>query len=165
MKQKKAMRGSLLDLFLVFLLLFCVLGAFLRRQSLRRDEEINTVTELHAEMLLHAVDPRMIGALSPGETLYRESGEAFGVLVSVEQGPTPITLTENGVSITGEWDESICCDLRLTVAFFGVETSERVLHGGTHPLSVGQSVICYGERAALQLKILRILPASPQSED
>lgn len=165
MRQKKGTRGSLLDLFLIFLLLFCIFGTFLRHQSLHRDEEVNAITELRVEMLLQAVDPRMVGALSPGETLYRDSGEAFGVLVSIEQSATPITLIENGASVTGEWDERICCDLRLTVAFSGVEIDGRVLHSGTRPLSVGQSVICYSERAALQLKILRFLPVSPEIGD
>ena len=165
MKQKKGTRGSLLDLFLIFLFLFCIFGAFLRHQSLHRDEEINAITELRAEMLLHAVDPRMIDALSPGETLYRESGEVFGVLVSVEQSATPIPLIENGVSFTGEWDKSICCDLRLTVVFSGVEADGRVLHSGTRPLSVGQNVSCYSERAVLQLKIIRFLPISSEIED
>lgn len=163
MKQKKGARGSLLDLFLIFLFLFCLLGVLFRRETLRRDEKVDGTTELLAVMEVSAIDPRMLDALSEGELLYRDSGEPFGVLIAIDASPTSITLIENGVAITGEWDPSVRCDLRLTVSFFGTEKEGRVLHGGTRPLSVGQSLTCYSERAALQLRILQFSSISSKT--
>lgn len=156
MSDRAPRRGNLLDLFFVFLLLFCLLGAFFRRQSLQSLTPNDAREPLVAVLLLKASDPRMAESLTEGEAVYRASGEHFGTLIAVAVRPCRLSMIEDGAAVEGTWDPSLFCDLYLTVRFLGTKTGDRVLHGGSQPLSVGERITLYTERAELSGLIARI---------
>ena len=159
MSEKKAGRGNLLDLFLIFLLLFSLLGALFRWDSLRQSNGGES-ERLLAVLVLRAVDPCIAECLREGEGGYRVSGEYFGELVAKAIRPSGVTCIEDGVWVEGEWDSSLFCDLYLTFSFLGRRVGSRVLHSGTQPLSVGQSITLYTERAELHATVVSLAAES-----
>jgi len=165
MSERASRRGNPLDLFLVFLILFSVLGAFFRWYSLRQIQAEETDDVLVAEIVLRDADPHVAECLTVGERVWRASGEYFGELIEVAIRPSRITRVEGGVSVEGEWDPRLRCDLYLSVRFSGRAARGRILHGGTQPLSVGQNMTLYTERAELRSLIVKLQPMSDRIEE
>ena len=155
MSEKTVKRGNLLDLFLIFLLLFSLLGALFRWDSLRHSSSKEQSERLLAVLILRTVDPHVAECLSEGEGVYRASGEYFGELVKKETRPAGVMCIEDGVLVEGEWDASLFCDLYLTFSFSGGRVGDRTLHKGTQPLSR------FGERLFLLVLTRRGRSGSP----
>ena len=157
MKKGSNKRGNIFDLFLIFLFVFCVLGVFFRWFSLRQKTPADPSALITAQLVVRGVDPRMVDSLTVGERLYSNAGDDFGELVEVSLRPAKIELLRDGTAVEGEWDPALRCDLFLTVRFLGTQTGGRVLHGARIPLSVGQHLTCYSERAEISAVILSIV--------
>ena len=100
-----------------------------------------------------------------GERLYSDTGEYFGELIEVVLRPAEIVLIRDGAIVEGEWEPSLRCDLFLTVRFSGTQTGGRVLHGARVPLSVGERLTFYSERAQIAATILSMSPETEKNAD
>ena len=154
-------RGSILDLFFIFLFLLCIVGALLRWQELHRE---NTDIVLERFLLTaesEAVDARISECLTEGEILYTASGELFGKVRAVEAKPVQVTLLADGTYYSGSWDAEKRCRIEVEIEVEGVKNGEVLLRNGRIPLTVGQSVSLYSERTALTLKLFKLTPIEP----
>ncbi len=152
-------RAGFLDLFLIFLIFFGVLGILLRWHTVRQSAEMETKQEFTISAILVGVDPRVSECIGTADTLYTLSGERLGQINSLETRPSAILLVQNGECYRGEWDHTLRCDILVDFSVLGELHEGRLLYGGRMPLSIGQNLVLYTERAELRLCILRISPS------
>ena len=154
-------QGSILDLFLFFLILFLILGIVFRWKTLRDMQQNSELVSCYAIATMEGVDPHVGTCMKEGERIYTASGEPWGWIRTIETRPSPISLIANGQQINGIWDETVKCDLFLQLEFLGSEDDETVLWNATHTISVGQVMNLYSERCALHLTIISFESAFP----
>ena len=149
-------RGSVLDLFLVCLILLSIVGVGMRWKVFYRDDNEKTLTGYRMTARMEGGDPRVVECLEVGERLYTAAGDAYGSIAQVSTAPTKIEILSNGVYHSGEWDPEVKCDLYVEIHFEGSENDGRVLWNGLCACLVGDSLTLYSERTALHLKIINI---------
>lgn len=161
MEERGMRRGSILDLFLVFLLLLCILGAVLRweRQSRDRDLPLEQyrLTLQTVELARESAD-----CLAVGDTLYAESGEPIGEVISLELMPARVTVPSLGAYYQGEWPLSERCVLRFDVAVSGRMRDGVLLYLGRTPMAVGTPQQLFSERVRLQTRVVDVTPVSDE---
>lgn len=159
MEEREARRGSILDLFLVVLLLLAVLGALLRweRQSRERGlplEQYRLTLET-LELARESAD-----CLAVGDVLYTASGEKIGEVVALELLPVRLTVSSLGSYYRGEWPLSERCRLRLDVAVSGRVRDGVLLYMGRTPMAIGTPQELFSERVRLQTRVVEVMPIS-----
>ena len=161
MEERGARRGSILDLFLVFLLLLAILSAVLRweRQSRESDMPLEKylLTLETAELARESAD-----CISVGERVYTPSGELLGEVTALEYLPVQITLASVGRYYRGEWPISERCVLRVEVTVLGRMRDGVLLHGGRVPLAVGTPQQLFSERAQLHTRVWSVSAATDE---
>lgn len=146
-------RGSVLDLFLVLLLSFCLVGAILRHRE-KRDEGLDNAISPYLVTAVATDIPRETAeCLGAGEVLYTVEGEKYGVVTSVESHPARWRVISNGVWYEGDWPEEERCDLTVTVELQGSESGGALLRQGRWPLLTGQRTVLYSNRGQWSLEI------------
>ncbi len=148
---KRRLNGT--DYFLILLLLCCAVGSVWRVWDLRSGER---ATDGEYELLAEwkNVDKRTADCLSVGETLYTASGERFGRVSAVTASPAVLTVLVGGEIYQAQPVESGRLDLFVTVQFEGGKRGGVILHAGSTPLAVGESLRLYSERCELSCKII-----------
>ena len=151
--------GSILDLFLIFLFLLCIVGTILRWQALRRDTGSADSMRLLIVARSEAVDTRIADCLSAGEMLYTASGEAFGRVVTVTYRSAEVSLLSGGVYHIGAWPMEARCRVEAVIETVGVGQNGTWLREGKYPLSVGESMLLYGERSTWRFSVAQLIPS------
>lgn len=158
MRKKK---GSILDLFLIFLLLLCIVGGLLRLRELRVQNAPVTTAPHTLTVAVARIDPRATDCIAVGELVYSESGELFGRVTAKETLPAKVTLLHEDAYVQGSWDAEIFVELRLSVEVDAVQSGRMLLHHATTPLSVGESFTICTERTELWVTLYKITANSP----
>ena len=155
MEERGARRGSILDLFLIVLLLVAVLGSVLRWE--RQNREIHQPLEQY-RLILESVEMARESAdcLAVGDILYTASGEAFGEVRVLEYLPARVTLISLGRYYRGEWPMSERCVLHVEVAVSGRMRDGVFLLGGRTPLAVGASQTLFSDRMQLKARVFDV---------
>ena len=148
--------GSVLDLFLILLLVLCAAGLLFRWQFIREKADDSSTEEIELVLESEAIDRQAAGCLSVGEVLYDASGEPIGRVISVLVETVDAEVLSEGSYYVGTWDRERLCKILVTVrcerhASSGGQTRVR----GTL-LSVGESVQLFSVRSALRYRILKI---------
>lgn len=151
-------RGSILDLFLILLLLACVLGVLLRWQELKKSDADPAVATYALTLRYEKVTPQTVDCLHVGDALYCADGTFFGTVKGIATAPTAVTLIEDGTVYTGEWEPSLYVDLTVTVEATGSMRETTFLHGGRIPMSVGERVALHSELVSLSFKLYKLSP-------
>lgn len=152
-KRKKAEGGSVLDVFLILLLLFSLLTVALRAYRLRTAEDI---TERASVVLLaENVRGEIAQGIHVGERLYTVDGTFYGTVTQVRKTGSAVEIREGGRLYLGEWDPDIWCDLFLTVEVQGRERDGIFYQNGSHAVLTGQRAALYTRRTGLTYKALR----------
>ncbi len=154
-------RGSILDLFLTFLLLLCIVGGFLRMRELRVQAAPVKTAPHTLTLTVEKLSPQTAGCIAVGETVYTESGAVLGRVTAKETRPARVTLVQNGDAVSGEWDPALFVELRLEVEVDATVGERGLLLHATTPLSVGETLTLCTERTALRVILYEITSNSP----
>ena len=161
MEKTQEKRGSILDLFLIFLLLLCILGALLRWDSLRKDARL-PLTQYTLTIDTETLARESAECLTVGEQLYTASGEAFGEVTALEYLPAEVTLSSLGHYYRGAWDRTERCVLRVRVTIEANLRDGVLLYRGKTPLAVGAPLELYSERMRLAACVDSFAPISAE---
>ena len=154
-------KGSILDLFLVFLFLLCIVGGLLRLRELRVQNAPIATAPHTLTAVVPRLDPRAADCIDVGELIYTEAGVPFGRVTAKETLPAKVALLHEGTYVQGAWDVEQFVELRLSVEVDAVQSGRGLLHHATTPLSVGETMAFYTERTALRVILYEISPNSP----
>ena len=154
-------RGSILDLFLIFLFLLCIVGGLLRLRELRVQNTPVATQPYTLTVVVSRIDPQTADCVEVGEQVYTESGTLFGSVSAKEILPARVTLTDGGAYVVGQWDAEIFVELTLEIEVEAMQNGHAILHQATTPLSVGESLTLCGERTALRVSLYKISPNTP----
>lgn len=157
MKEK---RGSILDLFLIFLFLLCIVGGLLRRQELRTRDVLVATAPYTLTVVTAEIDPRVAECIAVGEAVYTESGELFGRVTAKTLLDAEVSLLSDGEYLRGAWDASLFVDLSLEIEIEAAQNDRGLLWNATTPLSLGETLTLYSERTALRVKLYKMLPVA-----
>lgn len=152
--KKKRQKGSVFDLFLAFLLLFSILGGYLRNRELRALSEKESLREYRLVAVVEGIDPRVADCLAEGEVVFNGAGEEWGRVLAGTRHPTKVSFLSGGQTMRGEWDVTRKCDLYVELAFQGSEVGGRILQNGRSALLAEQRLTLYSARTVLPLRIL-----------
>lgn len=156
--RRSGRRGSVLDLFLVLLLVFGTAGAVLRYRE-KRSEGSTASLSPYLVMAVVADLPRETAeCLDVGELLYTGAGEEYGVVREVRSRPARWRVTANGTLYEGEWPEEVRRDLTVTLELWGNEREGVLLRQGRWPLLAGQRTVVYSNRGQWSLEIRSFSP-------
>ena len=145
-KTKKSTRyGNLLDLFLIFLAILCVLGAAFRIRSLRQTQDLEAMQAHFLRIECRGCDPRIAECLQSGDRLYDLSGEYFGEVFRTEIAPAVVTREHEGQMIQGEWEITHLCDMAVEVRVLGRIDNGIFLQGGRRSMVIGTDLRLYSE--------------------
>ncbi|MBQ2734825.1 MAG: DUF4330 family protein [Clostridia bacterium] len=157
MRTKKSTRkGSILDLFLIFLLIFSILGIVLRYREMKQLSAKNEMREYVVLAVMEAIDPHVVECLQIGEELFTAAGEKWGRVASISRSPAKASLISDGKIVPGVWDGDRKCDLLVEIVFEGSENGGVVLQNGKAAILVGQNWTLYSERTVLLLRFLKV---------
>lgn len=151
-------RGSVLDLVLIFLILLSILGIIMRWYWAKKQSENVEEEPYRMVALVPDVFSQIGDCIKIGDRLYLESGEYCGKLLMVEKRSSEVDLLSNGAYYTGEWDETIRCDVYLELEVVGSRIDRGILWNGKKVFCAGQHVTLFSQYAALNCTVLRIEP-------
>ena len=153
--------GSILDLFLIFLFLLCILGLLLRWHETQGEESNLSLSPYTLSVQMSGVSPGTVDCVEEGDALYTASGELFGYVREVLAEPAAVTLIADGEAWSGAWDPSILNDLTMEIEVMGVWREDVLLHGGRMPIAVGQTLSLRSEAVAFSLKLYKMTSKQP----
>ncbi len=154
-------RGSILDLFLIFLFLLCIVGGLLRLRELHVQNAPVATAPHTLTVVAPRIDPQTADCIAVGELVYTESGMPFGRVTAMEMLPAKVTLADGGAYVEGEWDAELFVELTLEIEVEALQNGRGILHHATTPLSVGESLTLCTERTALRVSLYKISPNTP----
>ena len=161
---KRARRGSVLDLFLLSLVLLWVVCVGARYYALRvREASVGTADYL-VELESDGVDAAVGESLAVGEVLYREGGEVLGVIESVEAVDAEVRVLSGGVWSAGVWDRSLRCRLRISVRVEGHLGDGVLLLRGGVPLVKEERLLLDSPLTRLAWRVRAVSAAPPKTE-
>ena len=147
-------RGNALDVFLILLLIFSLIGMgfsfwFRTRENTASGEEVQAVLVLEWK----AISPEVIACLRDGDALYTAAGAYYGQLEGISFTGAEVTLLSNGSYCKGAWSENVLCDAELVVRVTGVRQNGSFLRAGQYAVPVGQSVELYSSLACVRATV------------
>ncbi|MBE6589296.1 MAG: DUF4330 family protein [Ruminococcaceae bacterium] len=147
----KERRGNVLDLFLILLLAFSLIGVIGRMA----EGGVSSAAEEEAliDIYVPATEARLFECLEIGETLYLGSGEYYGVLTEIGVFPAQVRLEKDGRVYLGAWDADGPKDLVFTVRVKGAFRDAVFHREGRESLLVGDGVSLYGTRAHISGRV------------
>jgi len=157
---KREKRGSILDLFLIFLVLLCAVGGLLRWRQLRAGEGMTVTSAYTVTAVAQQVDPRVTECVSVGEPVYLENGTFFGKVTAKSNQPSRVSLLSDGAYTEGFWDTEMYVDLWLEIEIEATPKEQGILLGATLPLSLGTPVSIRSEKTALLVKLYKLSPVN-----
>lgn len=147
-------RGGLgiADGFLLLLLLLGVGGALFRAWDLHRGGGVETET-LTVHLRWSGVEERTLACLEEGEILYTASGEVFGQVSEIVSNSPTVEVKDGSLTVRGTLSEGSLRDADVTVEVEGRRSEGLLLLDGRVPLSVGETLRLYSDRAAPDLTV------------
>lgn len=145
-------RFRAVDLFLILLALFAVVGVF-RRAGVFHANASDAQKEYLVSATWSDVDCRTVSCLQNGEWLYTNAGERFGQIVSIETAPHEISIWEGGRRFSATFPNGTQEDVFLTVLVNGNVHEGVFLRENGRALLSGESYRLYSARASLTLTI------------
>ena len=155
-KKTEVGRHSMLDLFLILVLVVCIVGGGLRIYGLRAWQKVPPLQNLMIELQSDAIDGRAVNSIAAGESLYWQDGAVFGVVRDVQALPLSVTLFSNGEALIGEWDRNRCCRIQVTVECAGTVRDGVFLSGGKKPIGAGETLALIGDRSEIVYRVTRV---------
>ena len=160
MKKAGAKRnGSILDLFLIFLFLLCLLGIILRQQELAQANSHAALRSYTLLMRTDSLDAQIGYCIEVGERLYTDAGEYVGTVRAVTALPAKETLLKDGTVYQGEWEMQERCRLSLELAVEGNVAEDSFLLDGRKLFSIGSAHILCGRYTSLSWYLIGIFPS------
>ena len=153
-RKKRAERGSVLDVFLILLLLGSLVTAGLRIYRSGGAEDASRRAE--AVLLAREIRGEIARQIPVGAMLYASDGSPYGKVTQVRIKGSVAELTEGGVSYFGEWDPSLWCDLFLTVEIWGSERDGVFYRNGSEGVLLAARSVLHTRRATLSLKTVSV---------
>lgn len=153
-----AKRFRAVDLFLILLALFAVVGVFRRAGAFHAN-----ASDAQKEYLVSAtwsgVDVRTVSCLQNGEWLYTNVGEPFGQITEIEVAPHEISVWDGGKRFSETFPSGTQTDVFLTVAVKGNYHEDVFLRENGRSLLSGESYRLYSERTSMLLTVQSVSPA------
>ncbi len=144
-----------IDLCLILMLVFSILGICLRHRALHStDEDVLQTAEI--VLLMRNVDAETADMLTVGEPFYNAGGEQFGTLRQLSSVPAKVCLEENGTLYEGRWEDGSRVDVTLTVEVEGTDRTSGFLISGRTAVLKGQTIECYSDRAYVRALVREI---------
>ena len=160
----KRERGNLLDLFLILLLVFSVIGVGLRQHALQRERQVVEEERYFVTLLLKKVPAEWIDCVSVGETLYLPDGTSFGVLRTLSCRPAQEILSGNGGTQSVLWEDGTFLDVSAVVEVQGQVREGVLLRDGKYALLLWSRQTLYSARAQWQATVSEVLPEKEEEE-
>ena len=158
--KKRDRRGSIVDLFLVLLLLLSLASGLIRwNQSRIQTEE--GVEIYRAVLLSGIVTPESADCLEVGEWIFDEAGERIGRVIAIDRIAAPLTVETGNAVVRGEWEMSKRCRLRVEVELNGRERDGVLLVDAVSPFGIGGERVLFSERMRLEARLLAFSKFSP----
>lgn len=164
MRREGERRISVIDLFLLLLLVLCLVGGLLRRQDARARRE-ESLERYRAVWISETLLSESADCLAVGEELFDLSGTSFGRVTAIERVTAPLVIETANGTVRGEWEIGERCRLRVEVEMAGSERGGVLLLGGTLPLGVGGARALFSERMRLDVRLLEFSSQMPQAVD
>ena len=151
--ETKERRGSIIDLFLFFLILLSVIGFFLRMYELKRTKEQIDEKSFLISVSVEKLETPIASCLQPGDIFYGESGELIGELDSMEFFSSEVEMIYGGVHYSGTWDRDLYCDVKLVFSVRGYESDGHMFANAIGALLVGKTVTVCSNRVILTVTL------------
>lgn len=158
--RRRARVGNLLDLSLILLLVFCLLGVGLRHRMQKNGEQALVEEDFRVTLLLEGLPAEWPHCVKVGETLYLGDGTPFGELLSCVSEPSSVRLLLDGELRHVAWEEGELCDVRAEVLVCGRERDGLLLRAGGQALPVGGRLTLYSARAEWKATVAATSPLS-----
>lgn len=158
-REKAFERGNLLDLFLILLLLFCVIGAGLRQRALQNGREDFLTQEYSVILLLEKQPSDWLDCVEIGETLYLPDGTPFGSLRAISPSPCQELLpSADGTHVV--WEDGTLLDVRAEILVRGHIRDDVFLREEGQALLLWSRQTFYSERAEWKVTVIKISPSA-----
>ena len=154
-RKKRIDRGSVLDVFLVLLLLGSLATAALRFYRLGAVVEDSRRAEV--VLLSRGIRGEIGDQVSVGEELYSQDGSLYGKITDIRIQGSRIEILEEGEVSVGEWDPALRCDAFLTVEIWGGERDGIFYRDGREAVLVGDQSVLHTRRATLTPVVAKVL--------
>ncbi len=158
MTEKKRMRWTGADLFLILLAVLSLIGFLLRFWGMQSRGE-GDLRDYAVTVEWKNVDARTAQSLLEGDLLYTASGEMFGEVIALESVPTEVEVRQNGMILRVE--SPTRQDVRIGIAVRGREADGQILKNGRDALMIGQALTLYSATAEITARISLIDPKVP----
>ena len=152
-------KGSVLDLFLIGLVLLSIFGWLLHRYV---NTETAVAENLQARIVLrsYALPSTVYECLSEGEPLYTEGGDLFGRILTLKRTDAKIELQNEQETAVGVWPLSERCVIEIEAEVVGKKKQDVFLYDARFPLSVGKSITLYSPKTHLSFILYKIETAA-----
>lgn len=156
-KVERKRRGSIVDVFLILLILLSIVSIIWRYYRVS-----TTVSQLEKPLLLTAeteiLDSGTYDCMRVGDKLYTASGELFGTLLSVEKIQAEVSLILDGEWYEGAWEEELRCKVRMEIAVNAIASERGDLVAGSRVLVGEQLPLLYSDFVAFHPLLYKISP-------
>ena len=146
---------GVLDVFIILLILLGVVGICLRMQALRGEEEIDSFCRVR--MTVRDIPTDTADCISEGESLYTHDGLLYGMVETIEKTPARIAVYQDGERYEGVWEDMSRVDLTIWLTLTGREGENAFLRDGKYAVLLGENVLLYGEKTALQYLVCEVV--------
>ena len=153
-----AKRFRAVDLFLILLTLFAVIGAFGRAGAFHANSS-DAQKEYLVSAIWSDVDSRTVSCLQNGEWLYTNAGERFGQVTDIEISARETSIWDGGRRFSATFPKGTQEDVFLTVLVNGNVHEGVFLRENGRALLAGESYRLYSERVSLLLTVQAISPS------
>ncbi|MBQ1963671.1 MAG: hypothetical protein II369_06090 [Clostridia bacterium] len=157
-------RGNLLDLFLILLLLFSVIGVGLRQHALQREQEELPKEAYCVTLLLKKVPSEWVECVSVGEVLYLSDGTPFGVLRELSCSPARESISTIGGTQSVLWEDGSYLEVSAKVIVQGRIREGVLLREGKYALLLWSRQTLYSTRAEWNVTVAEIVSSSAMTD-
>lgn len=156
--RQRSRTGNLLDLSLILLLVFCLLGVGLRQRMQKTGTGEETRGPHRVTVLLERLPAEWPSCVEVGERLYFADGTPFGELLTMTVLPAEELLVVGEGEVSIPWGEELLCSVRAELLVTGAWQDGVLLREGAYALPLGSQLTLYSSRAEWQLLVLFVEP-------
>jgi len=154
LKSNHGWGGSILDLFLVMLLILGPTGAVMRYRDLRIREEEGELASYRVRAVMRSLPRETAECAQEGVRLYTVAGEYVGTVASVTLSPTTVRLWKNGVLLEEIRQDGRVVDAEVELELYGILRNGVLLREGRYPMPAGGALLLYSDRLQWELLVL-----------